>query len=139
MAFSTKIKGHHHVQGNVQVYNARIPVDHLVFLFWSIVMAPKGENLLVSELRKGSLTRVGGGSPSCDHGSLFPCSYGSKLTHSGTAGFSPCVHLPGFHFGYIFFAHSHVGNILSFGGFSKKIVVRFDHPQFGLDILVAIG
>ena len=26
MAFSTKIKGHHHVQGNVQVYNVRIPV-----------------------------------------------------------------------------------------------------------------
>ena len=26
MAFSTKIKGHHHLQGNVQVYNVRIPV-----------------------------------------------------------------------------------------------------------------
>ena len=25
MAFSTKIKGHHHLQGNVQVYNVRIP------------------------------------------------------------------------------------------------------------------
>ena len=26
MAFSTKIKGNHHLQGNVQVYNVRIPV-----------------------------------------------------------------------------------------------------------------
>ena len=26
MAFSTKIKGHHHLQGSVQVYNVRIPV-----------------------------------------------------------------------------------------------------------------
>ena len=26
MDFSTKIKGHHHLQGNVQVYNVRIPV-----------------------------------------------------------------------------------------------------------------
>ena len=26
MAFSTKIKGHHHLQGNVQVYHVRIPV-----------------------------------------------------------------------------------------------------------------
>ena len=26
MAFSTKIKGHHHLQGNVQVHNVRIPV-----------------------------------------------------------------------------------------------------------------
>ena len=25
MAFSTKIKGHHHLQGNVQVYNVRMP------------------------------------------------------------------------------------------------------------------
>ena len=25
MAFSTKIKGNHHLQGNVQVYNVRIP------------------------------------------------------------------------------------------------------------------
>ena len=28
--------------------------------------------------------------------------YGSKLSHQGTAGCSPCVHLPGFHFGYLF-------------------------------------
>ena len=27
MAFSTKIKGHHHLQGNVQVYNVRTPVQ----------------------------------------------------------------------------------------------------------------
>ena len=28
---------------------------------------------------------------------------GSKINHYGTAGFSPCFHLPGFHFGYLFF------------------------------------
>ena len=27
MAFPTKTKGHHHLQGNVQVYNVRIPVS----------------------------------------------------------------------------------------------------------------
>ena len=26
MVFSTKIRGNHHLQGNVQVYNVRIPV-----------------------------------------------------------------------------------------------------------------
>ena len=31
----------------------------------------------------------------------FGC--GSKLNHQGTAGFGPCCHLPGFHFGYLFF------------------------------------
>ena len=34
--------------------------------------------------------------------------YGSKLNHQGTAGFGPCFHLPGFHFGYIFLTHSHM-------------------------------
>ena len=33
---------------------------------------------------------------------------GSKLNHQETAGFSPCFHLPGFHFGYLFLTHSHV-------------------------------
>ena len=28
-----------------------------------------------------------------------PCGYGSRLNHQGTAGFSPCVHLPPCHFG----------------------------------------
>ena len=32
MAFSTKIKGHRHVQGNVQVYNVRIPVAIVAYL-----------------------------------------------------------------------------------------------------------
>ena len=34
--------------------------------------------------------------------------YGSKLIHQGTADFSPCFHLPGFHFGYLFLTHSQV-------------------------------
>ena len=36
------------------------------------------------------------------------CGCGSKLNHWGTAGYSPCFHLPGFHFGYLFLTHSHV-------------------------------
>ena len=31
---------------------------------------------------------------------------GSKSNHSGTAGFSPCFHLPEFRFGYPFLTHS---------------------------------
>ena len=34
--------------------------------------------------------------------------YGSKLNHRGIAGFSPCFHLPGFHFGYPFLPHSQI-------------------------------
>ena len=34
---------------------------------------------------------------------------GSILNHQGTADDSPCVHLPGFHFGYLCFTHSHLG------------------------------
>ena len=33
---------------------------------------------------------------------------GSKLNHHGTTIFSLCVHLPGFHFGYLFLTHSQV-------------------------------
>ena len=32
----------------------------------------------------------------------------SKLNHEGTAGFSPCFHLPRFHLGYLFLTHSHL-------------------------------
>ena len=38
----------------------------------------------------------------------IPFGYGSKLNHQGTAGFSPCFHLPGFHFGYIFLTHGYL-------------------------------
>ena len=31
---------------------------------------------------------------------------GQILNHQGTAGFSPCFHLPGFRFGYLFSTHS---------------------------------
>ena len=34
--------------------------------------------------------------------------YGSKLNHQGTADFSPCFHLPGFHFGYLCLTHSQI-------------------------------
>ena len=33
---------------------------------------------------------------------------GSKLIHQGKAGSSPCFHLPGFHFGYLFLTRSHI-------------------------------
>ena len=36
---------------------------------------------------------------------------GSKLNHQGTAGFSPCFLLPGFHFGYHFLTHSHINGL----------------------------
>ena len=31
---------------------------------------------------------------------------GQNKSHQGTAGFGPCLHLPGFHFGYLFLTHS---------------------------------
>ena len=34
-----------------------------------------------------------------------PCGYGSNLNQQGTTGFSPCFHLPGFHFGDLFLTH----------------------------------
>ena len=37
MAFSTKIKGNHHLQGNVQVYNVRIPVQSVSSQFQATV------------------------------------------------------------------------------------------------------
>ena len=43
----------------------------------------------------------------------WPYGYGSKLSHQGTAGFGPCVHLPGFHFGYLFLTHTHTVHVLS--------------------------
>ena len=33
--------------------------------------------------------------------------YRSKSYYQGTAGFGPCFHLPGSHFGYIFLPHRH--------------------------------
>ena len=43
------------------------------------------------------------------NGSLRCYGYGSKMNHQGTAGLSPCFHFPGFHFGYIFLTHCHMG------------------------------
>ena len=34
------------------------------------------------------------------------CGYGSKLNHQGTAGLSPCFHLPGFYIGCLFLTHT---------------------------------
>ena len=36
------------------------------------------------------------------------CGYGQKLNHLGLAGVSAGSHLSEFHFGYLFFPHSHV-------------------------------
>ena len=38
----------------------------------------------------------------------LPCWCGSILNRRGYAGFGPCFHLPGFHFGTGFLSHSHV-------------------------------
>ena len=57
---------------------------------------------------------------------LVSTGYGSKLSHQGTAYFSPCVSLPGLHFGYIFLTHNQlvwVGVLGCFGfspGFCSK-------------------
>ena len=41
--------------------------------------------------------------------SLCGCGDGSKLNHQGTAGCSPCFHLPGFHLGYLCLTYTHLG------------------------------
>ena len=46
--------------------------------------------------------------PSC---CLFGYGSRSKLNHRGTAGFCLWFHLPGFHFGYLFLTHSHLGRL----------------------------
>ena len=47
-------------------------------------------------------------SPSQSPSGLGPSGYGSKLNHQGIAGFGPCTHLPGCHFGYPFLTHTHL-------------------------------
>ena len=39
------------------------------------------------------------------------CGCGSKLTRRGYAGFGPCFHLPGFHFGTGFLSHGHAARV----------------------------
>ena len=38
----------------------------------------------------------------------FPDGCGSKFTRRSYAGFGPCFHFPGFHFGTGFLSHSHI-------------------------------
>ena len=64
------------------------------------------------------------------------CTYGSKLTHRGAAGFSPWFHLPGFLFCYLFLTHGHLARLnqtpcsfplwvsFSFSSSQKKAVCR---------------
>ena len=56
------------------------------------------------------------------------CGYGSKL-NQGTAGFSPWLHLPGFHFGHLFLTHSHVVQFDDFmafiGAFCRSHMARW--------------
>ena len=42
--------------------------------------------------------------------------YGSKFNQQRTAGASPCFHLPGFHFGYLFLTRSQVMGIMLWTG-----------------------
>ena len=55
-----------------------------------------------------------------------PSGCGSKLNRRGYAGFGPCFHLPGFHFGTGFLSHSQVN--------SPKVesLASGLHPSFGL-------
>ena len=55
------------------------------------------------------------------------CGYGLKLNHQGTAGFGPCVHLQGFHFGYIFLTHSHVKLFLFLHVLKGPIIFRVEN------------
>ena len=50
-----------------------------------------------------------GGRLVVDAGGLCGC--GSKLNKRGYAGFGPCFHLPGFHFGTGFLSHSHMAGL----------------------------
>ena len=53
----------------------------------------------------------------------------SKSNHKGTAGFSPCFHLPGFQFGHLFLTHSlFLGELFSvlLGQFSGKQMALFE-------------
>ena len=52
-----------------------------------------------------------------------PFGYGSKLNHPGTAGFSPCFHFPGLHFGYLFLTHSHFAAVRNFRAAGDTLAV----------------
>ena len=54
MAFSTKIKGHHHLQGNVQVYNLRIP-ERVALLPYSILSSGPRTGLYLSKFQQGDV------------------------------------------------------------------------------------
>ena len=45
---------------------------------------------------------------------------GSKLNHQRPAGFSPCLHLPGFRFGYLFLTHTHMFQDIGDSGCSRR-------------------
>ena len=55
-----------------------------------------------------------------------PKGYESKFNHQGTAGVSPCFHLPGFHFGTGSWSHS-IGNITS-GANGRGVLLRAEAP-----------
>ena len=44
----------------------------------------------------------------CGFSSISHMGMGQNQNQQGTAGFSPCFHLPGFRFGYLFLTHSHM-------------------------------
>ena len=52
-AFSTKIKGNHHLQGNVQVYNVRIPAGSHGWSSYPAKRAPSKRKQTVRERRAG--------------------------------------------------------------------------------------
>ena len=63
--------------------------------------------VLIPAKQKGSKTANGIGRVRASEfrGMCRTCAH-----HQGTADYSPCFHLPGFHFGYLFLTHSHMGS-----------------------------
>ena len=70
------------------------------------VLAPTQEAI---KSRKNEYVNMTNSGPQVQPDAVGPShGYGSKLNHQGTAGFGPCFHVPGFHFGHLFLTHSHI-------------------------------
>ena len=59
--------------------------------------------------------------------------YGSKLSHQGTAGFSPCFHLPGFYIGVTLFLTTscHIWRVSTQKNVSSPSFAPTPSPSFG--------
>ena len=55
---------------------------------------------------------------------IWVLTHGSKLSRKGYAGFGPCFHLPGFHFGTVFFLSHSFFSFFSPSGAPKPLICR---------------